>query len=485
MHVYKKIASALFISIAAFLSGKAQKLLQKPNIIFILADDLGYGDLGCYGQKLIKTPHIDKLASEGIRFTQHYAGSTVCAPSRASLLTGLHTGHTYIRANADKLQLRASPQDVTVAEHLQKAGYKTAMIGKSSTGCGTELGQPNEKGFDYFYGYLTHRQAHACFPKYLFENTDSLYFPNNGDIETWRGDTYSPDLLLQKALGFIDSEKDKPFFLFYATTLPHAQMFVPEEFKKQYSGKFEEIPYIGKRNYGEALEPNAITAGMISRLDWEVGKIMQRLKDLGIEDNTIIVFSSDNGPHREGGRQPEFFNSSGGLRGIKRDLYEGGIRVPLIVKWKGVAQENTESNHISAFWDMFPTFIAAAGGEIPENIDGISFLPTLANKKKQQKKHDYLYWEFYEGGGKQAVRKGDWKAVRLNARNNPNAPIELYNLSSDLYEQRNIAAQYPKIVAEMRQIMKEARTESEVQKFYRKDPQKQPTDCKTLKNKTH
>lgn len=448
------------------------KKSNPPNIIYILADDLGYGDLGAYGQELIKTPNIDRLAKEGMQFSQHYAGSTVCAPSRSTLLTGQHTGHTYVRFNGN-YQMRPDPKDITVARYLKDAGYNTAMIGKSSTGCSTDVGQPNEKGFDHFFGYLDHGQAHSYFPKYLHRNSEQLDFPNNGGSKTWRGDTYSSDLFLSEALTFIKDKKDEPFFMFYASPLPHAQMWSPEEFEAPYKGKFEETPFMGKKpgrertHYGVTLTPNATTAAMISRLDWEIGKIMQRLKELGVEDNTIIMFSSDNGPHAEGGRSPEFFQSSGPFRGVKRDLYEGGIRMPFIVKWPGVVEPGLKSDHISAFWDVLPTLTDIAGVNTPNNIDGISFLPTLQGKEEEQKEHEYLYWEFYERGGKQAVRKGKWKAVKQGVSKNPDASTELYDLSNDPKELNNLADQYPQLVKEMEDIMKSARTESDVKPLFK------------------
>lgn len=473
-----KKSISLFLSIFTIIiynvkgeSTSKDKIQAKPNIIYILADDLGYGDIGCYGQKIIKTPNIDNLAKEGMKFTQHYAGSTVCAPSRSTLLTGQHTGHTYVRFNGD-YQLRPDPEDITVARYLKDTGYATAMIGKSSTGCLTTPGQPNEKGFDFFFGYLGHGQAHSYFPEYLHRDAEKINFPGNGGSNTWRGDTYSGDLILDEALTFIKKEKETPFFLLYASPVPHAQVWAPEEFEEPYKGKFPEIPFMGKKpgkkpHFGVTLTPNATTAAMISRLDWEIGKILNQLKELGIEDNTIVLFSSDNGPHQEGGRSPEFFNSSGPFRGIKRDLYEGGIRMPFIVKWPGVVKPGTSSDHISAFWDVLPTLTDIAGTNTPKNIDGISFLPTLEGKHTVQKKHDYLYWEFYERGGKQAVRKENWKAIKQNVSKNSDAPIELYDLSKDHRELDNLADKYPEIVKEMAEIFNSARVESSIKPLFK------------------
>ena len=445
--------------------------LPKPNIVYILADDLGYGDLGCYGQQKIDTPNLDQLAKDGMLFTQHYAGSTVSAPSRSALLTGEHTGHTYIRFNGN-YQMRSDPEDITVARNLKDFGYVTAMIGKASTGCSTAPGQPNEKGFDHFFGYLGHAQAHAYFPEFLHRNDKQIDFPENGGSKTWRGETYSPDLILKEALSFIEKEKDNPFFLFYASPLPHAQLWAPIEFEEPYQGKFEETPFKGKNpnkmpHYGISLTPNTTTAAMISRLDWEVGQILKQLTDLGLDKHTIIMFSSDNGPHQEGGRSPEFFNSSGPFRGIKRDLYEGGIRVPFIVKWPGVIEPGTSTDHISAFWDVLPTLTEIAGAPTPKNIDGLSFLPTLRGNDAEQEKHEYLYWEFYERGGKQAVRKGNWKAIKLKVSKDPDTPIELYDLQHDPKEMNDVAGEYPEIVREMADIFNTARTESTIKSLYK------------------
>jgi arylsulfatase A-like enzyme len=442
---------------------------QKPNIIYILADDLGYGDLGCYGQELIKTPHIDNLADEGMRFTNHYAGSTVCAPSRGALMTGLHTGNAYIRMNGNGLELRNDPEDLTVGKYLQDGGYHTAMIGKSSTGCDTKPGQANNKGFDYFFGYLGHGQAHTYFPKYMHRNKQQIDYPNNGGEETWRGETYSSDLFLEEALAYIENKKEEPFFLMYSSPLPHAQVWAPEEFEKEYKDKFEEKPFTGKgksKHYGTTLTPNATIAAMISRLDWEVGKIMAQLEKLGLEENTIVMFSSDNGPHKEGGRMPAFFKSSGPFRGVKRDLYEGGIRVPFIVKWPGVVKPKTTSDHISAFWDILPTMADIAEVDIPENIDGISIFPTLNGNSNRQKEHEYLYWEFKKlNKGKRALRKGDWKFHQFVDTKTGEISYELYNLANDSSESNNLIDKEKEKVDELKKLMMGAYSESELKQF--------------------
>ncbi|UOY04948.1 arylsulfatase [Muricauda sp. SCSIO 64092] len=438
---------------------------EKPNIIYILADDLGYGDLGCYGQEIIKTPNIDELAAQGIRFTNHYAGSTVCAPSRGALMTGLHTGHAYIRMNGKGLELRSNPQDITVGKYLQDVGYHTAMIGKASTGCDTSPGQANDKGFDYFFGYLGHGQAHTYFPKFMHKNKEKINYPENGGEEPWRGRTYSPDLFIEEALGYMEDKKDEPFFLMYASPLPHAQVWAPEEFEKQYKGRFEEDPYTGN-HYGTSPRPNTTTAAMVSRLDWEVGKIMKQLEKLGLAENTIVMFSSDNGPHQEGGRKPNFFKSSGPFRGIKRDLYEGGIRVPFIVKWPGVVKAGRTSDHMSAFWDILPTLTDIVDGENPKNSDGFSLLPSLKGSGAQQKAHKYLYWEFKGiDKGKRALRKGNWKLHQFTNIKSGEVRYELYNLADDPAESNNLLKKEKGKADELKALMSKAYSEPELEIF--------------------
>lgn len=445
----------------------------KPNIIYILADDLGYGDLGCYGQAKIETPNLDKMASEGMLFTQHYSGSTVCAPSRSVLMTGQHTGHTPIRGNKEFIPEGQHPikaEAVTVAEVLKEAGYTTGAFGKWGLGfTGTE-GDPNEQGFDEFYGYNCQRQAHRYFPEHLWHNDEKELLVGNDFKNT---EVYSGDRIHQQALKFIDDNKDKPFFMYYPNLIPHAEIIMPEgEMMDKYRGKFEEIPFVNDfpgANYGDEPfevkyytsqpEPRATFAAMVSLLDQQVGEILKKLKELGIEDNTVIIFASDNGPHQEGGADPEFFNSNGGLRGFKRDLYEGGVRTPMIVKWANTIQPGSKSQHVSAFWDVMPTLAEIAGVSSPKNIDGISFLPELLGEK--QDTHDHLYWEFHEQGGKKAVRKGKWKAVKLHCFNAEKTHIELYDLSKDISEKNNIASEYPRVVKELVEIMEREHVENE------------------------
>jgi len=433
----------------------------KPNIIYILADDLGYGDLSLTGQKKFQTPNIDKLANEGVLFTQHYSGSTVCAPSRSSLLTGLHTGHTFIRGNREVLPEGQHPLDssaITVAEILRSAGYVTGAFGKWGLGYPSSEGDPNNQGFDEFYGYNCQRIGHNYYPYHMWYNQTKEILEDNQGKKT---ETYGPHIIHQKALSFIEMNKDTTFFMYYPSIIPHAELVAPETYMAKFTGKLlPEKDYKGvddgeqykNGGYGSQKEPHAAFASMVSLLDEQVGAIRKKVEQLGIAENTIIIFTSDNGPHQEGGADPEYFNSNAAFKGYKRDLYEAGIRVPMIVNWPGKIKQNTISNHISAFWDFLPTACDIAQIETPENIDGISFLAELLGEK--QDKHNYLYWEFHEQGGKQAVRLGDWKGIRLNMSNNPEASIELYNLASDIGEQNNIANKNPEVVEKIVNIMK-------------------------------
>lgn len=433
---------------------------RKPNIIYILADDLGYGDLGCYGQERIATPNIDRMAREGMRFTQHYAGSTVCAPSRCVLMTGLHTGHAKVRGN-DGLFL--GPEDFTVAQLLKDAGYTTGLVGKWGLGNEATTGIPGKQGFDYFFGYLNQTHAHNYYPSYLWRNEEQVPLPNivkrpergspnsmkYGGVSSNK-DVYSHDLFTEEALSYVDRNKDNPFFLYLAYTIPHTN----NEAGK--SGM--EVPSLGRYADEDWPTPQKAHAAMITRLDRDVGKLLDKLGELGLDDDTLVIFTSDNGPHQEGGAIPDFFSSSGPLRGIKRDFYEGGIRVPMIARWPRAIAPGSESGHLSAFWDFLPTCADLAGTATPKGIDGISFLPTLLGK--EQEEHAYLYWEFYERGGKQAVRWGDWKGIRLRTRRNPDNPIELYNLEDDLGEAKDVAAQNPRIARKIAKMMKAAHTDS-------------------------
>ena len=420
---------------------------RKPNIIFILADDLGYGDLSCYGQSRFSTPNIDRLAKEGLLFHQHYSGSTVCAPSRCSLMTGFHMGHAYVRGNAAEGQgVPLRPEDLTVAEALQKAGYKTGLYGKWGLGMDGTPGHPNRQGFDEFFGYLNQQHAHSYYTDHLFRNETKVPLEKG---------QYSHDLIMDEALGFVRRNQANPFFLYLAVTIPHASMEVPEDSIAPFRGKFDETPFAPGQHYSAQPTPNAAFAGMVTRLDQGVGRLLKLLTDMGLDRDTIVFFSSDNGPHKEGGRSPEYFKSSGPFRGIKRDLYEGGIRVPLLARWPGRIKPGTVTEHASAFWDFLPTACDIAGATKPKGLDGISMMPTLSGAR--QPKHDYLYWEFYEKGFQQAVREGKWKAVKLA----PGKATELYDLENDISESRNIADAHPDVVKRLEGIMRQARTESE------------------------
>ena len=436
---------------------------RKPNIIFILADDLGYGDLGCYGQEKIKTPNIDRLAAEGLRFTDHYAGSTVCAPSRCCLMTGYHTGHAYIRGNSEVRPMGQKPLPegtVTVARLLKEAGYTTALTGKWGLGGPDSAGIPNRQGFDHFFGYLCQRHAHNYYPEFLFRNQEKVALQGNR-VENPRPDgagvaiekgQYSHDLCMKEALKFVEQNRANPFFLYLAVTIPHAN--------NEAGSEGMEVPSDEPYSVRDWPRQQKNHAAMITRLDSDIGKLMEQLKKLGIDRDTLVFFTSDNGPHREGGADPEFFDSNGPLRGIKRDLYEGGIRVPMIARWPGKIKAGSVTSHVSAFWDFLPTAAEAVGIAVPADIDGISYLPTLLGKK--QRKHEFLYWEFHEGrASKQAVRLDDWKAVRLH----PNAELELYNLQTDIGEQANLADRHPEVVSRIENYLKRARTESELWKL--------------------
>lgn len=431
-----------FVSAPAVLPALRQT--ARPNILLILADDLGYGDLGCYGQKQIATPNLDRLASEGIRFTQAYAGSTVCAPSRCVLMTGLHTGHAWVRGNRyPDLPLR--PQDLTLTEILKKAGYRTALYGKWSLGGLATTGYPTRRGFDEWFGYFSQTHAHDYYTYLLLEGErEYLVRGNFGAKKT----VWVHDLFTERALDFI-RRRPQPFFLHLCWTIPHANNEVGRD-----TGNGMEVPSDEPYSNRDWPQPEKNFAAMITRMDTDVGKLMQALRETGQDENTIVIFTSDNGPHREGGHDADFFDSNGPLRGIKRDLYEGGIRVPMIVRWPARIRGGQVSDQVWAFEDLLPTLVQAAGLEPPRGLDGISMLDAWLGRP--QRDHEYLYWEFHEGGFKQAVRMGDWKAVRLA----PEKPVELYDLARDPGETHNLAAERRDVVERIQQILARARTES-------------------------
>src|SRR4051812_6675609 len=412
------LAALLF---ASFLSGPPEARAglpyrqPNPNIIFILADDLGYGELGCYGQEKIKTPNLDRMAAEGMRFTQCYAGSPVCAPSRATLMTGLHTGHARVRGNEAMPLLL---EDVTVAEVLKQANYKTGAFGKWALGLPDTTGTPNKQGFDEFFGYLSQTAAHDYYPTQLYRNDRIFVVQKN--LNGQKGQ-YSHDMVSMVASNFVRVNPFKSFFLYLAYTIPHAN--------NELKTKGMEVPSVEPYEKEDWPEPEKHKAAMITRMDRDIGELFKQLKALKIDDDTIVFFSSDNGPHKEGGVDPQFFKASGPLRGIKRDVYEGGIRVPMIARWPGKIKPGVVSDQVWAFWDFMLTAAEIAGVPVPEKTDGISILPTLLGGK-QTNQHGFLYWEFHEKGSKQAVRMADWKAVRVEI----GKPLELYNLKTDLHE---------------------------------------------------
>lgn len=445
---------------------------RPPNVIYIYADDLGYGEVGSFGQSKISTPNIDRMAKEGMRLTQHYAGAPVCAPSRCILLTGMHSGHAYIRSNSEmpgggfadneeKGQFPLTEGTFTVGKLFQNVGYKTAAIGKWGLGMANNSGAPTKQGFDYFYGYLDQKQAHNYYPTHLWENEkrDTLnnhYFlvhtPLDStttkveDFGSYKGSEYAITKMTEKALSFIDENRNHPFFLYLPYTIPHVSLQAPQEFVESYIGKFEETPYYGQQRYAPSRYPLSTYAAMISYLDYQVGVIMTELKNKGIEDKTIVIFSSDNGPTYNGGVNALFFNSTAGLRGLKQDLFEGGIRVPFIAKWPGKIPAGTVSDLPSAQYDMLATFADITGQKIPET-DGISILPELLGMPSMQKKHAFLYFEYPSNGskgrkgtaGQIAVRMGDWKAIKIGLKENPETPWLLFNLKMDPNENQDLS----------------------------------------------
>ncbi|MCB0670178.1 MAG: arylsulfatase [Saprospiraceae bacterium] len=444
-----------------------------PNIIYILADDLGYGDLSAYGQEKFQTPNIDRLAAEGMLFTDHYAGTTVCAPSRCALMTGMHTGHAYIRGNREwkpEGQWPIPDSIFTLAEMLKEEGYSTGAFGKWGLGFIETPGNPNDQGFDRFYGYNCQRLAHNYYPYHLWDNKEKVVLEGNSDRGTA---VYGPVKIHEQALNFLRENKDHPFFLYYPSVIPHAELVAPEQYMTKFRDKFlPETQYEGVDDgetyrlgpYGSQEECHAAFAAMVSLLDEQVGEILDLVKELGLEENTLIMFTSDNGPHLEGGADPDYFDSNGPFTGYKRDLYEGGIRVPMLAKWKGHVAPGSRTDHPSAFWDVMPTIAELINYDLDKKIDGISFLPTLLNEGSQ-KEHDYLYWEFHEKGGRKALRQGDWKIVKYDLEQSPDQTPQLFNLKDDPSESHDLAEENPEKLQELSQLMKNARTPNEVFKL--------------------
>jgi len=498
----KKIISILFL-FSLIGCNTIEKKETRPNIIYILADDLGYGELDVYGQEKILTPNIDKLARSGMMFMQHYSGSPVCAPSRSVLLTGKHAGHTYIRGNDewkergevwDYAKASADPNlegqrpilkgTITIGSLLQKAGYKTGIFGKWGLGAPLSEGRPNLQGFDYFYGYNCQRQAHNLYPPHLWENdmkiilNNELIVPNTKldkgadpydekSYSRFQQNDYAPEKIHQKALTFIKQNKDQPFFIYYASPLPHLPLQIPREYLDNYRKLFgEEQPYIGDKGYFPNRYPRAAYASIISYLDQQVGELVATLKELGLYKNTLIIFSSDNGPTYIGGVDFDFFNSAkpfkNGYGRSKGFVYEGGIRIPMITSWPNHIKAGSTTDHISAFYDLLPTICDITGIETPKDIDGISFKPTLLNQSQQ--KHDHLYWEFPSYKGQQAVRMNKWKGIRKNIFEK-NMNIELYDLGKDIREENNVADQYPEVIKKIKRIMDEEHETSTIKRF--------------------
>jgi arylsulfatase len=470
---------------------------RKPNIVYILADDLGYGDLGCYGQRKIETPNIDRLRSTGMRFTSHYSGSPVCAPSRCVLLTGKHSGHAYIRGNDEwsergkvwdfqamiddpKLEgQRPLPADTqTIGSLLQSGGYQTACVGKWGLGAPGTEGTPNRQGFNLFFGYNCQRQAHTYYPKHLYRNEERVMLRNDVVFPGTKLDAgsdpcdpasyarytltdYAPDLMFDEIQSFVNANSTRPFFLYWSTPIPHVALQAPPRWVDHYVKKFgDETPYSGKQGYFPHRHPHACYAAMVSYLDEQVGLLVKQLKALGLYDNTLIFFTSDNGPTFNGGTDSPWFNSGGPFKSEagwgKCSLHEGGIRVPLVAAWPGRIKPGSQSDHPCAFWDILPTLCEVAGVAPPADTDGISFAPTLFGQRTQRE-HEYLFWEYPEAGGHQAVRQGRWKAIRSGIKKG-NMRIALYDLETDLREEKDVAAQHPDIVSQMEQLMRDART---------------------------
>jgi arylsulfatase A len=447
-----------------------------PNIVYILADDLGYGELSCYGQQRYETPHIDQLAERGMKFTQHYSGNPVCAPSRCSLMTGYHTGHTQIRGNkqiggGENWTLGATgggqypitEDTVTVGHLLQDAGYKTGAIGKWGLGTTDSTGSPNLQGFDHYFGYICQRQAHTHYPNHLWRNDQIVSIPENEDGAEV---SHSHELMTDEAIGFIDDNADGPFFLYMAYAIPHVSIQATPETMAQFKNRYEEpTPFEGSGLYIPQPTPRAGYAAMITMLDDAVGRIVAKLEEEGLDDDTLIIFTSDNGPTFNGGSDSFFFNSAGPFSGLKGSVYEGGIRIPMIAQWPDHIEAGSVNHHVSAFWDVLPTVAEIIDVETPEGIDGVSMLPSLMGRNDEQEEHELLYWEL---GTQQAIRMGDWKAIRrINRDANEPGPTELYNLSADPGELHDLAGQHPDMVDQMNRLFSESRTESDVFTMFR------------------
>jgi arylsulfatase A-like enzyme len=450
---------------------------RRPNLIYIYADDLGYGEIGAYGQQKIRTPNLDRLAREGLRFTQHYTGAPVCAPARAMLLTGRHAGHSYIRGNyelggfPDRYeggQMPLYPGVPTIAGMLKAGGYATGAAGKWGLGMHDNTGDPNAHGFDYFFGYLDQKQAHNHYPSHLWENgrrvpLQNAYFSPHQKLleppadlrayERYTGVDYAPDAITGRALDFIERNRDAPFFLYLAYTLPHLALQAPRAAVQEYVGRFDESPYLGEKGYLPTPHPLSTYAAMITTLDGYVGRVMAHLRELGLEERTLVMFSSDNGPTFDvGGVKREYFDSAGGLRGGKTDVYEGGIREPFIARWPGRVPAGQVTDLVSTQFDLMATLADLTGLEAPPN-DGLSLLPTLLGNPAAQRQHEFVYFEFPENGGQVAVRRGNWTGVKVGMKANSDSAWQLFDLSSDRAEEHDVAPAHPEILRELDAIV--------------------------------
>jgi arylsulfatase A-like enzyme len=454
---------AFLATLSGTIAASAQSRRRPPNIVFIMADDLGVGDLGCYGQKTIRTPNIDSLARDGMKFTQAYAGCTVCAPSRSVLMTGYHMGHTSVRSNPGGVPIL--PEDLTVAEVLKRAGYATGCFGKWGLGDNGTDGAPWKQGFDEFVGYLNQVHAHYFYPEFIYHNGERLPLAGN---EGGKRTTYSHDVIASRALDFIRKHRDQPFFCYMPVTIPHLELLVPEDSASEYKGKLEEKPYVDPRkHYADQPHARATYAGMITRMDRDVGRVLDLLRELKLEDNTVVFFTSDNGSAVPLWGE-DYFRSAMGLRGHKQNLYEGGIRVPMLVRWPGRIRKASVSDHAWGFWDVLPTFAEIAGVDAPSKLDGVSIVPTLLGKKQAPERH--MYWElprynakageFFDETPMQAARMGDWKVVRPE----PNGKLELYDLRQDPFEQKDLAGARQDVLARMESILASARVPPRPQK---------------------
>jgi arylsulfatase A len=515
MKTMKRACSILFILVIvsssckdrAATSNQANIESEQPNIVYIYADDLGYNEVGVYGQEKIKTPHLNKMANEGIMFTQHYTSSPVCAPARSALLTGLHTGHSYIRSNLEYGEAKFNDEDeygqeplpegtITLGTILKEAGYTTGAIGKWGLGMTGNSGHPNKQGFDYFYGYLDQKQAHNYYPTHLWENDqwDSLDNPfiyvhnaraerneknrqaidafakshlkpgDEGFFDAYKGKEYAIDAMTAKAEKFIRENKDDRFFLYLPYTIPHVSLQVPDSALQQYLGMFEEEPYLGDQSYTPHKYPKSAYAAMITYFDSQVGKILSLLDEVGLDENTIVMFSSDNGPTFNGGVDAAYFNSTGGFRGMKMDVYEGGIRMPMIARWPGKIKAGSKTDHISAQYDVMATLAELSGAKAPETTDGISFLPTMLGNDEDQEQHEFLYFE-YPARGQIAIRMGKWKAVKTDLIPHPDNPWQLYNLEEDKFETQNVAEEHPDLLVQFDEILKREHRPSHVERW--------------------